>query len=81
VREEGEEVKEDDINAFPVPETEWHHRDDGMSLRDYFAATLNLGEVRYSSGVGGGDSVETWALRHAKWRYMIADAMLKARKE
>jgi len=59
--------------AFPMAATEWHGSDEGMTLRDYFAAKAmqaSLPDQAYSS----------WdADRHARLAYNIADAMLRAR--
>lgn len=62
--------------AFPVPDRQWPAGDNGMSLRDYFAAkamqaliqSLNPGAV-FSEQVTSGDA------------YRIADAMLKEREK
>lgn len=66
----------------------------GMTLRDYFAAKADLGKVEFADlGVAEGlmgrkmptdDVAETigWqAELTAKLRYMMADAMIKAREE
>jgi len=62
-------------SAFPYsalsPEgPEVYKDDEGMSLRDYFAAVA----------LGGLDSVENEE-RAAKWCYQMADAMLKEREK
>ena len=65
-----------DINtggpAFPCPETEKHYKDEGMTLRDYFAAKAMQGML--ASDVN--------ATRHifAAQAYAMADAMLEARQ-
>lgn len=63
--------------AFPVPATEFNERYSGMTLRDYFAAAALQGFLANSSN-------EFVMLRHvnlASEAYMVADAMLTARKE
>ncbi|UBH60609.1 hypothetical protein [Proteus vulgaris] len=65
--------------AFPVPATELHGTDTGMTLRDYFASkcmsliigSLN-GSVVFEECKGDFDV-------YAKQAYVMADAMLKAR--
>ena len=52
--------------AFPV---KMGCVEDGMTLRDYFAAKAMLGFI----------TVEVQQERIAKWAYEIADAMLEAR--
>lgn len=63
--------------AFPVPATELHGTDTGMSLRDYLAAKAMQGIL---ANPGQLDNVTDEA---AKWvacdSYRMADAMLKAR--
>ena len=54
--------------AFPV---KMGCFEDGMTLRDYFAAKAMLGFI----------TVEVQQERIAKWAYEIADAMLAARGE
>ena len=51
--------------------------DDGMALRDYFAAKAMQGLLAQSCGTAlGSDPVHG-----AQYAYMMADAMLAARKE
>lgn len=67
-------------SAFPVPATEYHGMDSGMTLRDYFAAKAMQAVVRRYDGHsfgGGPDSPQYKEL--ADDAYFIADAMLKAR--
>jgi hypothetical protein len=67
---------EDGGPAFPRPQSNSSMRDsqDGMSLRDYFAAKAMQGLL--SSGVKcGPDAVP----RIATGSYILADAMLRAR--
>ncbi|MER5058336.1 MULTISPECIES: hypothetical protein [Providencia] len=58
--------------AFPVPATELHGTDTGMSLRDYFAAKyMQAAKSNPNCGYDFDD------LAHDA--YQMADAMLKAR--
>lgn len=66
----------------------------GMSLRDYFAANLKLDEIQayLAEGIMGSqcpvrndetealEIINWWAEAEAKYRYLQADAMLKARE-
>ena len=68
-------------SAFPIPATEYHGMDSGMTLRDYFAAKAMQAIVRRYDGHsfgGGPDSPQYKEL--AGDAYFIADAMLKARE-
>lgn len=62
--------------AFPVPATELHGTDTGMTLRDYLAAKamagilVNTERNQFSFSETGGIAVKA---------YELADAMLKAR--
>jgi hypothetical protein len=58
--------------AFPCPETEKHYKDEGMTLRDYFAAKAMQGFISR----GGDYNAEFDADR----AYAFADAMLEARE-
>lgn len=68
--------------AFPVPATELHGTDTGMTLRDYFAAQCMQGHWAadrfdyYDFPPGREDECLE---RDAKIFYRMADAMLKAR--
>ncbi|MER1974556.1 hypothetical protein [Pseudocitrobacter faecalis] len=69
-----------DEPAFPIPATEYHGMDSGMTLRDYFAAKAMSGwlasypeSCTHPIVAGNADEV-------AKHSYMLADAMLKARE-
>ena len=60
--------------AFPCPETEKHYKDEGMTLRDYFAAKAMqcyMHDVIWRT--------DTYELA-SKTAYAVADAMLKARE-
>ncbi|WP_313677104.1 hypothetical protein [Pantoea vagans] len=54
--------------AFPLAATEWHGSDEGMTLRDYFAAKA------MQAWVGNYDKETA-----AQWAYDMADAMLLVR--
>jgi len=58
--------------AFPV---EGFEKDEGMSLRDYFAGQALIGIVAHNNGLGG---IWEKAAEHA---YRAADAMIEARDE
>lgn len=60
--------------AFPLPATEWHGSDFGMTMRDYFAAKAMQGELSKSDGYELPKSI-------AKHAYEVADAMLKEREK
>jgi hypothetical protein len=63
--------------AFPTPA---HNlQNDGMTLRDYFAAKAMQGIVG-SDRYGGLIGVNNYEFRTAADAYMMADAMLKARE-
>ena len=71
--------------AFPVPGLAGNSDYDGMTLRDYFAATaLNTILCQYDFTFFEDDEREkedeTFALIVAKNAYSMADAMLKARE-
>jgi hypothetical protein len=55
--------------VFPTPAGTQHN--DGMTLRDYFAAAVLQGNL--IEPTANNDEV-------AKWAYSLADAMLKARE-
>jgi hypothetical protein len=62
--------------AFPCPETEKHYKDEGMTLRDYFAAKAMQGILAGTHPI----VKETEPLPTvARVAYAQADAMLKAR--
>ena len=63
--------------AFPGlhPSAECKHQDQGMTLRDYFAAKAMQGELAsQSEGATWGDPDKL-----AVYTYVIADAMMRAR--
>ena len=69
--------------AFPIMlnDGETHAAPDGMSLRDYFAGqALTSPELNYVT-LGDIDLEEPLHVRTARGAYMVADAMLAARKE
>jgi len=60
--------------AFPFTKThDWQEHNDGMSLRDYFAAKALSGLL-----CGNDDPI---VVRCAQLAYEVADAMLKAREQ
>jgi hypothetical protein len=63
------------IPAFPTPT---HNlQNDGMTLRDYFAAKAMQGLIASPRGTpDGSDATDVY---YAKCAYLVADAMLKAR--
>lgn len=63
------------IPAFPAPTGVSHITEQGMTLRDYFAAKAMQGFAAMSD-VDGFSSVEEMAKMSYKW----ADAMLKVRE-
>jgi hypothetical protein len=65
--------------AFPLPATEMHGFEAGMSLRDYFAAKALAAMI----GHEGKDYSNCGAIgvpKLAAWAYEYADAMLRARE-
>ncbi|MER5012429.1 hypothetical protein [Morganella morganii] len=71
-------------SAFPVPATELHGTDTGMTLRDYFAAKAMQGDWSCQSGDSGYfiDCVNDEAIdKSAELYYRMADAMLRAREK
>jgi hypothetical protein len=60
--------------AFPAPAGVSHITEQGMTLRDYFAAKA-MAQLMLSSPVVQDDARTT-----ASWAYEYADAMLKARE-
>ncbi|EMJ7518945.1 hypothetical protein RGL88_000427 [Providencia rettgeri] len=67
--------------AFPIPATELHGTDTGMSLRDYFAAkALNAVIIGIYNDATAQQVYHNWSADDfAKEAYTLADAMLKAR--
>lgn len=67
--------------AFPAPAGVQHITTQGMSLRDYFAASALHGITNLPSV--GRYKVHQWAGDWAEWSYSVADAMLaeRVRKE
>ncbi|MEM8420664.1 hypothetical protein Q4S30_07290 [Morganella morganii] len=65
-------------SAFPLPATEWNGADEGMTLRDYFAAKAMQGILvnteRNEFSFGKVDEIASKA-------YELADAMLRAREK
>lgn len=78
--------KPDGGPAFPRPQlstTLYDSAQEGMSLRDYFAAKSARGAADHVCDVldesNDADALEE-ANRHSRAAYMVADAMLKARE-
>lgn len=78
--------------AFPVPGLQDDETFNGMTLRDYFAAQVDVSDevgVRYAEAIVGRampdfasaplDNIAFWADYRAISRYIEADAMLAAR--
>ncbi|MBZ3665541.1 hypothetical protein [Pseudomonas monteilii] len=78
--------------AFPVPGLQDDESFNGMTLRDYFAAQVDVSDevgVRYAEEIVGRampdfasaplDNIAFWADYRAISRYIEADAMLAAR--
>jgi hypothetical protein len=65
--------------AFPAPAGVSHITEQGMTLRDYFAAKAMQGLIASPRGTpDGSDATDVY---YAKCAYLVADAMMKARKE
>jgi len=71
--------KDDGGPAFPVSMDRYGDRNEGMALRDYFAAQVLVGFGTWTPGV---DSLATYSSLEcrAKLAYEQADAMLEVRK-
>jgi len=68
--------------AFPIPGAytpngEWMWGDNGMTLRDYFAAKAMNGLLAQFQGVANACD----PAHHATWAYQMADAMLLEREK
>jgi peptide deformylase len=61
------------MEAFPT------HKEEGMDLRDYFAAKVIQGEISHD-GLLYGDRADENDRLAAKRAYKMADAMIKARE-
>lgn len=79
--------KENGGPAFPRAETEHRRGQTGMSLRDYFAAKALLALISEpqwgestSLGFSIGPKTDDQAKNYAVASYVLADAMLEARK-
>lgn len=71
--------------AFPRPASEAHQHgmhspQEGMTLRDYFAAKA-MQKILYSERMMGIIGVNIYENRCAEDAYKMADAMLKAREQ
>ncbi|WP_225740273.1 hypothetical protein [Burkholderia cepacia] len=75
------------MSAFPVPEVSPQPgiklvaKNQGMTLRDYFAAQAMAGDAANSAqdSTWQNDTPDDLLLERAKLYYRLADAMLKAR--
>lgn len=70
--------KNDGGQAFPTAPTEWSGLNEGMSLRDYFAAQAMCALLTNNSD-DAEDRVRNAADLIASRAYVMADAMIKAR--
>ncbi|WP_049246392.1 hypothetical protein [Morganella morganii] len=68
-------------SAFPVPATELHGTDTGMTLRDYFAAKAMQGFFSSGTKANMGTRYKEDMEYLAVAFYSMADAMLKVRGE
>lgn len=69
------------MKAFPTLADNGHlQNQDGMDLRDYFAAKAMQGMLA-NKGLIYGKTADTDDANGAKRAYKIADAMMKAREE
>ena len=68
--------------AFPADRTYKNAWQDGMTLRDYFAAKAMEGLIaRESTGAFNFETCPNDPWRVALWAYDVADQMLKVRKK
>lgn len=66
--------------AFPVAGSDQNYPNEGMTLRDYFAAKAMPDLIAgYSRNQGSGPYLDASPDEIAYWAYRYADAMLKAR--
>lgn len=71
-----ETIKKEEA-AFPILDPNGSYYNEGMTLRDYFAAkALQATDLEQYANVYGNE----WAERVAKDSYLMADAMLKQRQ-
>lgn len=68
--------KETGGSAFPVPGLNRGDYNNGMTLRDYFAA-----QALHSMQSISIETEDGLPKQIAKWAYSVADAMLKAREQ
>ncbi len=80
-------INRSDTPAFPLPNhtRKWdmdkqeYVQDEGMTLRDYFAAKALQGLIASPRGTPDGrDATDTY---YAKCAYLVADEMMEARGE
>ena len=67
--------------AFPSHGTMGEVAQEGMSLRDYFAAGASTPPGDFMRLIGDDGSLESALDWHVRWSWAYADAMLKARSE
>lgn len=80
-------MKNNDAQAFPRQQWEYdghnnvlQYQEEGMTLRDYFAAKA-IGVIELPTDYVGTKETEESYKRWAQKAYRMADAMLKAREE
>ena len=79
--------KDTSPSAFPIPIGEatqahmYNRAQHGMSLRDYFAGQALAGFMGNSETRFTTDTHLTWQQKASKQCYLVADAMLEARKD
>lgn len=61
--------------AFPIPDRQWPAGDNGMSLRDYFAAKALEGQLSARPDFSSSNDIEI-VKRLAARSYIVADMML-----
>ena len=66
--------------AFPAMRYEFGGKDDGMTLRDYFAAKVMQGIIT-AGKYGGVIGVNGYEFSLAKMAYEVADAMIAEREK
>lgn len=64
--------------AMGIPSDHSDYIQKGMTLRDYFAGQALIAHGHKKFTAGPGDSA---TMLEADWAYLVADAMIEARKE
>lgn len=67
--------------AFPLHPEHWQEENQGMTLRDYFAAQALTGAQIWDAVINGKNAQFTATEKLAEVAYEIADAMMKAREQ